>query len=63
MTTGLVTLNSKNTEFVLNINVYDDSIIEPFEFFTLEISDVGGSPSLISQVPNRLIIYIEDDDC
>ncbi|CAF0799749.1 unnamed protein product [Brachionus calyciflorus] len=55
--------SNKSSFFHLNIHVNDDSIIEPYEFFVLEISNVSSSilpENLI--IPRKLYIYIVDND-
>ncbi|CAF0804331.1 unnamed protein product [Brachionus calyciflorus] len=52
--------NSSKTWHELKIDINNDRIIEPFEFFTIDIESV--TPDIIPIATPRKIIYIEDDD-
>lgn len=57
---GILEINPGKLTHDLYIRIVDDALIEPFEFFKLDISDI--SPSKYSKALDK-VIYIEDNDC
>jgi hypothetical protein len=55
-----VTLNSITSSYEERINIVDDKFIEPYEFFTL---DVSTNEALVSFPHKQLFVYVQDNDC
>lgn len=53
----MFTLGSRSQQ--ITIDIVDDNLIEPYEFFTVSIV----SSSLYNVVSKQKVIYIEDNDC
>ncbi len=53
----IFTLGSRSQE--IKIDIIDDNLIEPYEFFTVEIMESGN----FNLTRPQQVIYIEDNDC
>jgi hypothetical protein len=57
-----ITLDKNNLKHEIRINIINDNIIEPFEFFTLIVEPNSVNPPEYFTLQKK-IVYIEDDDC
>ena len=55
-----MTLNSLTLSYEAKINIIDDNLIEPYEFFTL---DLYTNETLVFFSHKQVFVYIEDNDC
>ena len=56
--------NSSQVSQVFDLNILDDDLIEPFEFFVLRIKVLESTiPSNSLTIPELIYVYIQDDDC
>ena len=55
-----VTLNSLTLSYEAKINIIDDKLTEPYEFFTLNLYT---DETLVFFPHKQVFVYIQDDDC
>ena len=60
-TDTIAILNNDIRSYSIDIEIIDDDLIEPFEFFTIDIFPDKNSSKKFP--PRQKVVYIQDNDC